>query len=593
MKKTRSLLSDLCVLAVETQFFSNLLKADLRSSEEIAMIKRSIGRTISRSLALFCFLLTALAATKLTGVAQQSAARPDRGTRPTGAYAVSDIESIDLINGNLSLRIPLASLPPIVGGRLSYGLTAVYNSKTWNVTREEQIQTEPPEFTLVRDNPQLADFPGWRIAPGFNFVLRDSREDFDWVMPNCDIQSGGGDDPDCGWFKQGSQIHDSWHKWYFVTPDGAEHEMKPIGFSPFTGSRGYLWGYYKETPGSVGGPMTFYSFDGSYIWVKANPEGNAIRWEACLPDGTRIVQRNNGIQRITDSNGNQILMETTFDGAGNPTAHVMDAHTGREIKKEFIPGTDGRFTERIWYQTVGGGWQAVDVGYKPVQVFGKTYDTTLPPQLSGDPCTLPTNFTPATIEVVETILLPTTETGVERKFEFSYTTEAPPVSVNLPFFTHCDGSQLSITQASNGWGGLSRMKTPSGAIVDYTYSLTNVHELNDPNNLARERVLTKSITHDGIAENWDYSNGVLAPDGSHTREFAYPQDSGWPGNYGGSNGLGGLVFKIDNSGKRIVERRWIRKMFDTANAIVSNGQQANSMPSSLKNTRRWSAIPQR
>ncbi|HKC65851.1 MAG TPA: hypothetical protein VKB86_19565, partial [Pyrinomonadaceae bacterium] len=50
---------------------------------------------------------------------QQTAARPDRGVNPGGAYSVSDVENINLQNGNLNLSIPLASLPPIAGGKLS------------------------------------------------------------------------------------------------------------------------------------------------------------------------------------------------------------------------------------------------------------------------------------------------------------------------------------------------------------------------------------------------------------------------------------------------------------------------------------------
>src|ERR1700752_5436445 len=72
------------------------------------------------------------------GLGQTTAARPDRGTMPNSSYAVSDIESISLQNGNVNLNIPLASLPPIAGGKLSWTISANYNSKLWNVTRYQQ-----------------------------------------------------------------------------------------------------------------------------------------------------------------------------------------------------------------------------------------------------------------------------------------------------------------------------------------------------------------------------------------------------------------------------------------------------------------------
>ena len=51
---------------------------------------------------------------------QQTAARPDRGTMPGATYQTSDIENISLSNGNVNLSIPLASLPPMAGGKLSW-----------------------------------------------------------------------------------------------------------------------------------------------------------------------------------------------------------------------------------------------------------------------------------------------------------------------------------------------------------------------------------------------------------------------------------------------------------------------------------------
>src|SRR5258708_4263541 len=70
-----------------------------------------------------------------TAFSQQTAARPDRGIMPGASYSVSDTENISLSNGNLNLSIPLAGLPPIAGGKLKFTLSAVYNSKLWNVTR--------------------------------------------------------------------------------------------------------------------------------------------------------------------------------------------------------------------------------------------------------------------------------------------------------------------------------------------------------------------------------------------------------------------------------------------------------------------------
>src|SRR5260370_8310853 len=53
---------------------------------------------------------------------------PQRGLVPTGSYAISDLETINVVNGNVSYRIPLTSLPPGRAG-WSLGLDLTYNSQ--------------------------------------------------------------------------------------------------------------------------------------------------------------------------------------------------------------------------------------------------------------------------------------------------------------------------------------------------------------------------------------------------------------------------------------------------------------------------------
>src|SRR5690242_16022850 len=61
-----------------------------------------------------------------------------RGILPTGSYAVSDIETVNAQNGNVFLRIPIASLPPGRGG-LQGGLSLIYNSKIWAASASYQV----------------------------------------------------------------------------------------------------------------------------------------------------------------------------------------------------------------------------------------------------------------------------------------------------------------------------------------------------------------------------------------------------------------------------------------------------------------------
>src|SRR5690242_20153678 len=58
---------------------------------------------------------------------------PQRGVTPIGSYAITDIETVDTVNGNLSLRLPITSLASGRTGTTA-SLSLVYNSSmyAWN-----------------------------------------------------------------------------------------------------------------------------------------------------------------------------------------------------------------------------------------------------------------------------------------------------------------------------------------------------------------------------------------------------------------------------------------------------------------------------
>lgn len=497
--------------------------------------------------------------------AQQTAARPDRGIGPIGTFSASDIDTVNLANGDLNISIPLASLPPMAGGKLSFGFTAVYNSKVWNVVRRQVLTREPPIYNYVEDIVQMADNGGWRIPSGFNLFPRDSHDDFDWVPPG---PNDGDSDFDI------FRLYPNWHKMFFVTPDGAEHELKPLGFSPFPGARPYLRGYYKDSAATVGSAIRYYSVDGSFIWAKVNPPGDisGVLWEVYMPDGMKIYQRSNGVQHIQDTNGNRIKIRSTTDAGGIVTRSIEDEMSGRKIKTEVSPGS---LNTLIWYKTVNGVWANVIVNYGTTLVYGKTYETSVPAPQGGD-CVLPVPFPVLALDVVREIILPQTETGVQRKYSFSYNSDGNPVPVSLDWYGGCGAPPNHISQASPGYGSLSEMQMPSGAKANYSYSLTGTHSVNSPDEFARENITTKVLTHDGRTDTWNYTIGgvgtVQGPDGSMTSEHSYPSDRAFPSSFGGPTGLGGLVYKTDYSGKKIVERRWVAKKFDGGDDTSTGGK---------------------
>ena len=105
-------------------------------------------------------------------------------------------------------------------------------------------------------------------------------------------------------------------------PDGSEHELRPLDHGSYAGSQDFLRGYFNVIPS--GSPMRYYSLDGSFLY--ATISGN-LNWTVYLPDGTRIIQTPDGVQRIQDTNGNKIKIFSDTNGT-----HFQDEQTTREIR---------------------------------------------------------------------------------------------------------------------------------------------------------------------------------------------------------------------------------------------------------------------
>ena len=514
----------------------------------------------------------------ITALAQSSetAARPDRGLTPATSYAVSDIENINLTNGNMHLSIPLAALPPIAGGKLKVGLSAIYNSKLWDVVHSEQGVTGEfgcPSINVL-DAPQLGG-GGWGIGGGrYRLTFRNATQDVNYLRPpqDCDAQE---------WQLLGNQ----WWKLILITPDGAEHELRPTdGYQSYGGSRAYLHGFYKDTPNTINAPMRYYSFDGSHLWAVVNPGGNMTSWTVYLLDGTQIINSSDGIQRIKDTNGNSIKIFSETDASTNiTTEHIQDELTGREIKYSLNPtGNNGQPQGQVWYQSVGGTWFHIDVNYGSTHVRGKLYKV-------GGECNVSSELD-TYVSVLREIVFPTTEPGVAaQRFTFSYDTDDTQTATTPEVWWQCNTYPQSYTlTVSKGMGELTRMVTPSGAIVKYYYGdLANAHDFQDPTDIARAVITKKTIEHDGTTDTWNYNIGfygggtVEAPDGSSTGESVYPIDSAFdrvvaPGN----DGKGGLSYRTSYSGEVVVERHWTLMPFSGANteATGSIGEIASFNP---------------
>ena len=490
----------------------------------------------------------------------QAPARPDRGLTPLGTYAVSDIENINLSNGNVNLSIPLASLPPIAGGKLSYVLRAVYNSKMWDATKGEVQNEDPLQPPYVIDNLALSTLSGWSIGERYQIAVRESHLDFDWLPP------GDPRDPEYELLTQ-----NRWVKFILTALDGATHELSlnnSVDWPNSSGTRDYLLGYFKDTPLTTQATMSFYSFDGSYLWGTIDPYSipdSPTRWTVYLSDGTRI-REDNGIQRITDANGNSIKIYTTSEELSDPpriiiTTHYQDELTGREIQYAYDPaGNENQGSAQVKYQTVGGAETSIDLNFGSTWIHWKTYNP-------NDLICSGVVAVDAQIVVLRNIILPETEPGgPRRQFSFNYNSDTTS-TVSLQPNPSCAPQFPPSVEASNGWGSLSHMEMPSGAVVDYSYNLDDVSP--EPINTIDppgEGVAEKRITHDGTTDIWTYGHGeytasMTGPDGSSITETYYPHNRALQLTLGGGDGRGGLVYRSNRSDKILIERHWSRLNF--------------------------------
>ena len=203
----------------------------------------------------YAFVLGVLLVSSAT-LAQQQHPRFERGFNENRLYDLSDLDQVNLFNGNLSISIPIGQSYPL-GGDRSFQMKLVYNSKVWD--REIDENTGDPYLTYTTSallNPFENAGIGWSLNLG---RLRDPN------VPGNESAS-----------------------WIYVSPDGAEHK-------------------FGDVLRHDQGPHAAYGFtrDNSYLRIK---HASSTLREVHFPDGQ--VHTFNAAGRLTsmlDPYGNAIL----------------------------------------------------------------------------------------------------------------------------------------------------------------------------------------------------------------------------------------------------------------------------------------------
>ena len=498
-------------------------------------------------------LLLLLIVTVVSVPAQELTSRPERGLSGKGTRQTSDIDSINLQNGSVTLALPLASLPPVAGGKLSYTLSAYYNSNLWNGYRTEVLGKQSGcDVTYTKATLGIAGDGGWSIGGQYEIIFRDASQDYDYLLPNSSV---------CG--NDFYAMQGRFFKPILKMPDGSEHEMRieNADFPIFDGYREHLQNYYKAQ-GSGYLPFTsqirLYTVDGTYITATFDPSGD---YAIYLKDGTQVQSATGGGQRIKDMNGNSILIT-----AGS----AEDEQTGREIKwSQTTYGLDP--ATKVEYQSVGGTWQTVWIIWGKTTVEGIIYETKDWDQNAFDPrntCDKAQIFT-GRINVIRQIILPAAEqTLPPQKYVFDYNSDTK-VSVttnNVKFTCGSDSPPAtSYTRDVSGMGEISRVITPTGAEIKYTYQDQQLSPIMPATDfLLKNAIQKKEVIHDGTTDTWNYNvplgtivdhSSMTAPDGSLYEEDYYPTDP-LRNSQAGTTGLGGLTYRNKQSGKIMSEKHW-------------------------------------
>lgn len=441
--------------------------------------------------AFVCGIILALCSAAATGHAQEE--NPTRGFYPGGSFALSDIETINTINGNLNLNVPVGALPPGRTG-LTARISLTYNSKLWDAFPEQfpncvgQLVTQ----NFISQSSQ----GGWRYS--FQYE------------PELLVRSDGA------------------YRIQIIFPDGSIRVLRPQGFTGPDDPTGYYFANYTN--------MTWYTSDGSYFRVSFG-SGTTFQntpWTIYFPDGSRVTG-GNAPQRIYDRNNNYVEFQSITWNTHPATKIVDQLNRYLIIEYASIPFDPVQVYDYIYLWGVGGQQVTWTVKWKTVQV-NKTYQTT------NNACD--TDSLGDYLIVVDQITLPSQAGSLTYTFGYNvpnYPPGAPSAtygygeinSIILP-----TGAQATYTYSRDGQNNLVWREVLRNRANGKTLSYQREYD-----GSSTQAIETRSY---GAGAN---SSSVTGPDGGVSSEYFYPL-------VGGTLWQRGLSYKSERPDGTVIERIW-------------------------------------
>jgi RHS repeat-associated protein len=347
---------------------------------------------------------------------------------PLGSYSISDIENVNLFNGNLNITLPIIN----IGGRGSAGYTmslpfnpkwriqdAYYPSGTWG-------GTPPPLEAWAHHYYPVTSW--WTEGAGYGPGIMRSRRSSTFTGPcpySPDSRYDGGEIL--------TQIT-------FSGPGGTEMSFfdRRTGGTPavYTGSsgclenpagafRGNIWVTGDGSNVTFVGDVNFTEYPGSNLPDIGRPSGDMY-----FPDGTHYRIDSGSVTYINDRNGNK----TSFTYSSNGDVATITDSLNRTIT---ISSSGGSFT----FPGVGGTPRTIEVGSDSIgNVLQTGYalkgNNELFSQLGAD---VQSQITPQTYNVTSYVKLPN-----NKQYNFKY----------------------------NSYGDVARIELPTGGAIEYDWGGT-------------------------------------------------------------------------------------------------------------------------
>ena len=331
---------------------------------------------------------------------------------PAGSYALSDLDQVNLFNGNLNFGVPIGH----IGGRGSAGYTMMVrpSSTRWRVWRQPTMQ---------------CDQNGCQVTGNHYYPSQNWWEVLSNASPGIVIGRYGGDSP---YYSSGCSM-EVWStaltRITFTAADGTEYELR----DQLLGGQPKLWLGNSCTQGTLrgkvfvsgdGSAVTFISDTNYYDKVDASPQNFFPSGYILFRDGTRYRIDAGAVSWIRDRNGNEV---TFANGTATDSLN-------RQIS----------IANPITFKGFGGATRTV-------QISNASLSTRLRPCRTdpGYQCYSPQTYFQ---------LFPSLEGSSSSTFD-------PGVmsAITLP-----DGRQYQFYY--NSYGELARVDLPTGGVIEFDYS---------------------------------------------------------------------------------------------------------------------------